>query len=794
MDVIRKKIDSTIENLEEKKVILERHKSQYDDLKFKLMDYAQYQETDQPTIDVKLNSKAIVKGHVVNPQKILVFLGCEYFVERDPSKAVLLVENKLKYLKKSIKEFEVKIKEAKKTIENIGHLEEYEKKQGNQKKAVPKTESKKIEELDGEEPELPFMDIREELDEEGNVINSTIQEQDDTRIKDFGAENGINVDDNFEDELNELLQDMEIKPRPKIEEIPPSTENQNSKSAEADPADKIDNIPSNEIPSENKATQEKATIVEEPPKEEKPEKDDYYELLKLMGISDVGAKKKNKTEPAIPETSEKIIEPEVEPSKNPDSLPQESEFSYEAEGPAIDRDDILQLQLIADEIEEEGEDYDSEDLEDAFGNDEEDDDDDDDHDWDFTSNPDNLVPEAHRNLFMKELERVRAQKEALNTPVNTKDEPVTEAPKPKKKKSVTFAPQLQIKEIENVSEQLKNAPDIGNVSKFKQIRLSNNLDLINDDAEETESVEHALSNMIMGKNFSTSASNGNFKNVDALKDKPDERAVSDTIIEKDFPEPVMGSSIKESVVSDIVEKPEPEQPKQKVSRFKQRNNTSTGNNATPNIPKASNESPVGDIIEREANSVVSDIVEQEGDSALNDIVEREPATSKPKVSRFKSSKQSVKGNPISIPNVEPKYIPDESEYDKIKAYVENEEDDEDEEILNELTDFEIYTPADLEGNEEDEDEEDEDEDPNVLVDEIVENDEVDDPSYYVDENMLQKEYNDLRKKMMQKYLDNTGDQDTETIIHREEEASELEPIDENGNPIKVSRFRKSIGK
>lgn len=788
MDVIRKKIDSTIENLEEKKAILERHKSQYDDLKFKLMDYAQYKETDQPTIDVKLNSKAIVKGHVVNPQKILVFLGCEYFVERDPTKAVDLVENKLNYLKKSIKEFETKIKEAKKTIENIGHLEEYEKKQGNKKEGVPKAASKKIEELNGEEPEeLPFMDIREELDEEGNVINSTVQEQDDTRIKDFGAENGINIDDNFEDELNELLQDMEIKPKPKIQEIPESSD-KSSKDLKA-----IENDTDEEIPTKEETTSQDKSVEESHKDKKAQPQDEYYELLKLMGISDAKTKSKSKTQ-----NENEKVDSVAESSKVPGTLEAEQELNYNENSPAIDHDDILQLQIIADEIEEEGEDYDSEDLEDAFGNgDDDDDDDDDDQDWDFTSNPDNLVPEAHKNLFMKELERVRAQKEKLNTPVNTKDEPVTESPKLKKKKSVSFAPQLQIKEIENVSEQLKNAPDIGSVSKFKQMRLSKNLDMINDDAEESESVEHALSNMIMGKNFSTGQSDQKDENDSESKDEPVERAVSDTIVEKDFPEPVMKLPTKEPVVSDIVEKTEveePEKPKPKVSRFKQRNSTSS---YLTDKPKISNQAPVTDIIEKD--SVVGDIIDREENPGLNEIVEREPTVTKPRVSRFKSSKQNVKGNPISIPNVEPKYIPKESEYEKIKAYVENEEDDEDEEILNELTDFEIYTPADLEGGDdndegEEEEEEEEDEDPNVLVDQIVENDEIDDPNYYVDENMLQKEYNELRKKMMKKYLETTGDEDTERIIHREEEASELEPIDENGNPIKVSRFRQSITK
>jgi len=809
MDAIKEKIDSSIRNLQNKKNILVRHKTQYNDLKFKLMDFAQYKETDQPTVDVRLNSKTVVKGHIVNPQKVLVFLGCEYFVERHPSKAVSLVENKLKYLNKAINEFETKIKEAEKTIENVAQLEEYERKQAANKEKIPKSETARVSEI-SEEEELPFMDIREELDEDGNVISSTIQKQDEDRIKQFGEQHGINISDDVDDELNELLQDMEINPRPKIEELRADKEKENVE-------DKDKNISREEkeckvedfkkespiqISEKSNGEKDKKSVKEEPKKvieelnpksaeeETRADQDGYYELLKEMGISS-GFEKDVKratthqapksSTPSKPQNEKsvtgKVVEREVkekETSREQETSERKDWENYEGTSPAIDQDDIIQLQLIADEVEEEADydyDYDEEDFEHAFDQDDEDEDDEEDDDWDFSPSEDNLIPESHRNLFMKELQRVRAEKAKSDTPVNTIDEPVKEI---KKKKSVSFAPELQIKEIENVSEELKNAPDIGKVSKFKQMRMgwgSDEETSYKKDAEEEEN-----ENII-------------------------ERALSETVVEKDFLEPVMSKSIGEYVTSDIIERDEPivseapELPKPKVSKFKQRN-AGLGDNTKMNIVGSIASDgvmhPINDNGNGSDKGPVNNIVERE--PAVNGILGNQPQVSKPKVSRFKSSKQQLNkgnGNVISIPQTEPHYIPDDNEFSKIKAYIENEEDEED--VLNELTDIQVLRPEDLEGgDEEDEDEEEPIYDGNVLADEIVENDEIDDPSYYVDENLLQKEYQDLRRKMINQYLKpELGIKDEDKIVHKEEENAELEPIDEHGNPIRVSRFRKS---
>lgn len=790
MNVIKDKIDSTISNLQEKRAILVKHKSQYNDLKFRLMDFAQYKETDKPTVDVRLNPKAIVKGHIVNPQKVLVFLGCEYFVERDPIKSVALVENKLRFLNNAIEEFDSKIKEAETTVENIGHLEDYEKRQLDKSDTIPKSEStsspvKEIEE------NLPFMDIREELDEEGNVITSTIQKQDENKIKEFGERHGIDILDNdSDDQLSELLNDMEIKPRMKIQELPSEQENAIPQELKNGISEKEnDEIKDDKVELRNPRTgnvdNSKSSQVE----------DEFYELLNQMGISDAVDKRASQNRKQEPSGTEKEQEDAPEEIKE---LPQPSQSGgkancskdssweqYDSQEPAISSEDILQLQLIADELEEDG-DYDYDYKEDTFEHavdqdsrdedgDREGEDDEDDDDWDFNPDAESLVPEAYRNLFTKELERVRGENIKLETPVNTKDEPVENSPRPTKKKSVSFAPNLQIKEIENVSEEMKNAPDISKVSKFKQMRMNNAQPMLDDDLQEGEIIE---------------------------------AAVSDLIVEKDISEPLTQNTVMSKVMEEE-QKEHVEFPKAKVSKFKQRN----GAVLKPNSPGISvpvePSDPAHNIktkqvqandgtLGRDSIQPVVDIVER---GVIGGITEEGPVLSKVNTTHSQS-----KGNVIRIPENEPSYFTDNSEYHNIKAYIENEEDDEDE--LNALTDLEVYTAADFDENgdfiegEGEDDEEDEEEDGdhgNVLVDEIVENDEVDDPSYYIDENLLQKEYQDLRRKMIAKYVtdedkDSNANSDKIIISNDHEKESELEPIDESGNPIRVSRFRQSMTK
>lgn len=135
----------------------------------------------------------------------------------------------------------------------------------------------------------------------------------------------------------------------------------------------------------------------------------------------------------------------------------------------------------------------------------------------------------------------------------------------------------------------------------------------------------------------------------------------------------------------------------------------------------------------------------------------------------------------------------EEEYENIKAYALNEDEDDDALIDSITENMAVYNPEVDDDDDEDEtfeDLDDEDDGP-ILLDNIVENDDVDEPSYFVDDNILTKEYQDLRKKMIQTYGEKQKEAE-ERIILKESEGQELEPIDEHGNPIKESRFKKRL--
>ncbi|CCH42940.1 Midasin [Wickerhamomyces ciferrii] len=901
MEAIREKIDQTVTNLKEKRQLLVRHKAQYNDLKFKLMDFQQYKESDKPEIDVKLNSKAIVKGQIVNPQKILVFLGCEYFVERDPTKAIKSVESKLKFLNKAIGEFDVKIKDAKKTIENIGHLEEFERKQKSSASSKKSKNAPVAEEIDQDE-EFPFMDIREELDEDGNVIKSSVQKQDDSRINGFAEKAGINENgeiDDYEDQIAELLEDMDIKPKPRFEEIQEEKpkdissnneiflgktqkkENNDVMSSVVKEND-IEDKPKAELQpaAQNKINETHSQAIESQAVEnEEEEEDEYYQLMREMGISTKPKNVKSESKPKVeteadvkeiksshteqPQTSIKSSEATT---KEIEELPTQSEEplqpvievngewgDFNPDQPAIEQDDFIQLQLIADEFEEDGDyDYDEDEQDFEFDEDEEEDDDDD-EDWDFSTNPDSLIPDSHRTLFMKELQKIRNQNLNSDKPVNNKDEPVEveaeiKKDQPKKKKSVSFAPKLQIKQIENVSEQLKNAPDHGKLSKFKQMRVSNGTQPAPFTNETTSSPvttnnndtnERPVSDIVIEKDFIEQEIPSEPEPTPKRVSKFKQRNSSSTRTIPMAPNPTInetaGGSLSDIVDKDIIKEEQVPEPSQKVSKFKQRGSSST--RTTPIMSETAGGS-LSDIVDKEniedkpsepvqkvskfkqrnshntstmpvaeakstgietAGGSLSDIVEKA------DIVEPSAPLSKDKVSRFKSSisKPPVKGNAISIPKNDFNYDIENDEYDEfedIKAYLENEdEDEEDEEALNAITDMDIYTTADINEFDEDQDQDDGDgseEETGVLTDQIVEHDEVDDPSYFVDDNILQKEYQDLRRKMFAKYMERDEAEIKEKIIPKfnEDEEMELEPIDEHGNPVRVSRFLESLGK
>jgi prefoldin alpha subunit len=766
MAQIRSKVNDTMENLTAKKELLMRHKEQYEELKFKLFDYAQM-NGQTPEITVQMTSRARVKAHVVDPSKILVFLGSEYFVERDPKSAVQQVESRLKYLNDTIEEFTQKIKEAKQNMENIDSLAQFQ-----EKKDQSTQESKK--EIKNEEG-LPFMDIREELDDDGNVLNSTIQRQNEKTLQDFGKEYGVTAETEM-DELNELLQDMGITKQngskefsernasiePKIQDLHESLEPMISAEYKNEAIEEtiierdVSDMDQGSTPkNEDKEAAVGEFILErevshqvfETEESTKEPEHEYFSMLKAMGISSrtlsyIKPEENVNSHTELQRQSETVAQSHsLAPSKVQLETavfePHPVEFSnYDPSQPAIDQEDIMQLQLIADEFEEDEVDYSE--LEYGFDQD----DTDEDQDWDGEG--DGLVPESSRTLFLKELERIRKEKKEIRPTYDDENDELIErlhtATQVKKKKSVSFAKDLQIKEIENVSEELKKAEmNSVKVSKFRQMRQSRSGPSIKENMRAVSEKEELLTNDIVERGITVT--------TDAIeKDVTVERKVQATGFITQKQEPVTSNIVERDITSDVIENT-PEPPK-KLSKFK---------------------------------------------------TQRQPQPQ----SRFSMFKQNM-NTPISsaVPKPTPIAPPSRDAdltstqvYENIKAYI-LDDDEEDESFLKEMAEnVSVYTPdmdEDDDHESDDEEEQDEDDDGPLMVDEIVENEEVEDPDYFLDANLISKEYYDLRKLMMAKY----GEQiEKESKIEfKEDEGQELEPIDEFGNPVKVSRFRKSIGK
>jgi prefoldin alpha subunit len=931
MDQIKDTIRHTVASLSEKRALLVSHRESYHDLKSKLYALDKLSETDSPEVDINLNSVLRVKGKISNPKRVLAYLGTEYFVERDPIESVKIVDNKLKFLNQAILEFDEKIKEAKKTMENIDQLVKHDVKEKEEVSALGKVDD------EGQSEGLPFMEIREDLDDDGNVINSVVEPQNVHALKQLtekhdlsslgGDENSNNVD-----ELHELLKDMEIIPRDDVMEDTPDVKKiveiddesddldlkivertviNKPKSKESPSADHVKNpinetkklksilkkksAKSNGLENTNKEVKilspsEPITPVEsaEPqtagaPGAQLPDYQDseYYKLIRELGITSISGTTPPLITPSvtakdIPESKTEEESLEQIPTQQDAQQPITSNFS-----PQIDANDILQLQIIDSEIGEysdfeEDEDGEFDDYEEGENEEinmdefdfEFDHDQEDDEDWgDFGPNEVNLIPGSHKDLFTSELSKLRSLK---NVKVGASDSRIEELDTAQRqaskvgnrKKSVQFAEELEhVKEIENVSEQLKEALNV-HVSKFKQSRGRFNAFTpsvarkSDDDVAVNEKVIETVIDTIVEDEV-VEKEKDEEEELDEIDES--ERAVSEFIVENEVEAPVVVAKTSKkpsrfktsfsskpvstpvsetfpvNAVEEIAEKPT------RQSKFKSTLNSKPS--PVPEVKEAYTDSksdPVNDEpIQLKKQSRFKSSRKTSQDSAtsvINEIESKAAQTAeetqdvKPKKqSKFKSSLSSLTKRPtsltnpiskdgvdkndsimsditeknssssstiISIPTNEPLISPD-IDFESIRSYVIQEvEEEEDEELLNNITDeISVYRGDDDNNNDDDYDEDDDDYGA-MILDEIVENEDVDDPDYFVNDSLLRKEYNDLRRTMMEKYAEKNEyvDDGKDRVRFKEDEDLEFEPIDENGNPIKVSRFRKSLEK
>lgn len=693
-------IDSTISNLKQKRDYLQDQLAQFESVRQGLK----------------------TSGDSTTPVKFQLDDGT--MIEKTTTEAIEFLDKRVTEIKEALTQFNTKINEAESTKEKLNQFNQFVQQGGNH-------EELKQEKLN--EDGLPFVDIQEELDEDGNVIN--------VRFKD--AQEDTTIDKNEKDSRG----------TPKVEIL----------GEEIDKAKKLDKVSQSES-DEFQALLEDMEVISKDKKAQELnfDQDDLLDKIDKLQIS---AEDKFKLKQVCVEEF-KNLEPEHDTDKTQENSASDKVIGN-FENLAIDKNDLIELELLADDFDDsenfQGENYDDDEEWDyEFDDDDEEEEEDIADELLYGGGKAKIIgsDEKSNNMLWDQIINLRKSKLVATDQVADKIEESTV--NEKKPKAVRFAEHLDINEVENISESLRNPPpETGKMSLFKQNRMSSQQKNRSEEIKETVENDSVMTDIL-------------------------ENDVMSDIVEK---EPVM---------TDIIEKDDDDQ------IFE--------NN---------------DITE-------SSIIEREPVATINESTpETKTGTSSQKpVSRFKAmrSSQPLKDTgklntqaPVKIPipgDTEKEVVPLESptslsvsklqdlqlDMDKMaQAYVSGMYDDDivtEGPVVHKLDDFETlnkmveakkqdneklgiqeYDAASNEvGMEIDEEDEDDDEGP-ILVDEIVENELDESNGVFNDEVIFDREirenYHKLRNKLI---LDQNG-------FKKSQQELEMEPVDDEGNPIKISRFK-----
>ncbi|RLV95095.1 hypothetical protein JA1_001272 [Spathaspora sp. JA1] len=774
-DSLTKQMDITISNLTKKRETLQLKIQEYKDVKSSVL----AQASEQP---------------------VMISLGAGYFVEKSNSEAIAYLDSTISRMNQVLSEITSNIDHANDTKKKFLLFNDFVKQNGSEEENKEKLN----------EEGLPYMDIQEEIDEDGNVINVSINDTP-VDIKDSFEKNNLSSNNQAENSAGtsvEIAGMKHIQEKIKVEEDVIVVD-----SPKRSPA------------AGGETSKDLTTDIEEKNDVDSEEVDQIQELMEDMGLTtkpvtttdiidqdllldkidqlEIGTDEKFQLKQIVVEEYNKLNE-------------SASDNQQQAPTLAIDKyDDLLQLELFADDLNNEQDVSYADDEEWDFEFDEDDDDEDEDlaDELLYGNHPSGVLgasaSEKTNALLWDQIRKLRNQQDNNVADVG------------KKKKSVRFAETLDIKEVENISESLKNPPPAPpKMSLFKQNRVVNK--------QSEDKIDEPVEEVIMEK----------------------------TIIEHDFEAPKVSNN--EAVSRDIVEKDNDESyvevPKT-MSRFKaaRLGKTPISTPATSSQETPPSVSPVEEKIME--NTIIERDIEPEV-IVTHDIIEKEvksetPEVSSKPISKFKASRigktmPNKSAAKIPIPTVvstsnisletndEPAdmevketqldYSSLHQDMDTMaKAYILGMYDDDimtEGPVVDKVEDFEILNKmiesmpskepvkkinknkkiSDIEfdenldeigmnevGEEEEEEyfEDMEDTGP-ILADEILENeitfDEDDEDEILTSE--LNENYHRLRNKLI---LDQNG-------FKKSQQELEFEPIDEDGNPIKISRFRAARAK
>lgn len=693
-------IDSTISNLKQKRDYLQDQLAQFESVRQGLK----------------------TSGDSTTPIKFQLDDGT--MIEKTTTEAIEFLDKRVTEIKEALTQFNTKINEAESTKEKLNQFNQFVQQGGNH-------EELKQEKLN--EDGLPFVDIQEELDEDGNVIN--------VEFKD--AQEDTTIDKNEKDSRG----------TPKVEIL----------GEEIDKAKKLDKVSQSES-DEFQALLEDMEVISKDKKAQELnfDQDDLLDKIDKLQIS---AEDKFKLKQVCVEEF-KNLEPEHDTDKTQENSASDKVIGN-FENLAIDKNDLIELELLADDFDDsenfQGENYDDDEEWDyEFDDDDEEEEEDIADELLYGGGKAKIIgsDEKSNNMLWDQIINLRKSKLVATDQVADKIEESTV--NEKKPKAVRFAEHLDINEVENISESLRNPPpETGKMSLFKQNRMSSQQKNRSEEIKETVENDSVMTDILEN---------------DVMSDIVEKEPVMTDIIEKDDDVQIVDNS--DITESSIIER----EPVATINESTPESKTGTSSQKPVSRFKAMRSSqPLKDTGKLNTQAPVK--IPIPGDTE-KEVVPLESPTSL-SVSKLqdlqldmdKMAQAYVSGMYDDDIVTEGPVVHKLDDFETLNKMVEAKKQD------NEKLGIQEYDAASNEvGMEIDEEDEDDDEGP-ILVDEIVENELDESNGVFNDEVIFDREirenYHKLRNKLI---LDQNG-------FKKSQQELEMEPVDDEGNPIKISRFK-----
>lgn len=693
-------IDSTISNLKQKRDYLQDQLAQFESVRQGLK----------------------TSGDSTTPIKFQLDDGT--MIEKTTTEAIEFLDKRVTEIKEALTQFNTKINEAESTKEKLNQFNQFVQQGGNH-------EELKQEKLN--EDGLPFVDIQEELDEDGNVIN--------VEFKD--AQEDTTIDKNEKDSRG----------TPKVEIL----------GEEIDKAKKLDKVSQSES-DEFQALLEDMEVISKDKKAQELnfDQDDLLDKIDKLQIS---AEDKFKLKQVCVEEF-KNLEPEHDTDKTQENSASDKVIGN-FENLAIDKNDLIELELLADDFDDsenfQGENYDDDEEWDyEFDDDDEEEEEDIADELLYGGGKAKIIgsDEKSNNMLWDQIINLRKSKLVATDQVADKIEESTV--NEKKPKAVRFAEHLDINEVENISESLRNPPpETGKMSLFKQNRMSSQQKNRSEEIKETVENDSVMTDILEN---------------DVMSDIVEKEPVMTDIIEKDDDVQIVDNS--DIIESTIIER----EPVATINESTPETKTGTSSQKPVSRFKAMRSSqPLKDTGKLNTQAPVK--IPIPGDTE-KEVVPLESPTSL-SVSKLqdlqldmdKMAQAYVSGMYDDDIVTEGPVVHKLDDFETLNKMVEAKKQD------NEKLGIQEYDAASNEvGMEIDEEDEDDDEGP-ILVDEIVENELDESNGVFNDEVIFDREirenYHKLRNKLI---LDQNG-------FKKSQQELEMEPVDDEGNPIKISRFK-----